>query len=226
MLKRIPAPRAEELVAEAATVPTSDPRVSYPAWYLHRWHFLPEGYLSRRSAAWYEHIVRNVYNQGLERRTVRAVVEHLRKINPTSLLEVGCGPGRMLAATVRSGVATDRVGLDLSPYLLERARRKLRGNVARLVHGNGLAIPSEECAFDAALSCHYVGHLPDAIRGSAVAELTRVLRPGGHLFVVDHRWHAFPGNDALRLVHSSSRNLGMIRLSIFERLDSPALVPA
>ena len=222
MLKRIPAPRARKLIADASTLPTSDPRVSYPSWYVRRWHFLPEGYLSRRSAALYEHIVRNLYNQGMEGRIVHNLVDRLRQISPGSVLEVGCGPGRLLAASARARIGHDRIGLDLSPFLLERARRKVGNRAARFVHGDGLAIPSEDSAFDAVVASHYVGHLPEAVRDQAVAELARVVRPGGHLLVVDHRWHPWPSAPGLKLTNASSHNLGLIRVNVFERQESPA----
>lgn len=218
MLKRIPSPRAEELVSAAAAMPLSDPGVAYPAWYVHRWHFLPEGYLSRRSAAGYDLLIRRLYNQGLESRVVRTVVGSLKRFSPASLVEIGCGPGRLLQAASAAGIGDHRVGLDLSPFLLERARKRL-GREARLVHGDGLAIPSEDAAFDASLASHYVGHLPAAIRERAAAELARVVRPGGHVVVVDHRWHPWPEQAGLKLVESFSHNLGLIVVRVFERRD-------
>jgi ubiquinone/menaquinone biosynthesis C-methylase UbiE len=222
VLKRIPGHRAEQLLADAAALPTSDPRVSYPAWYVHRWHFLPEGYLSRRSAAWYEHIVRNLYNQGMEGRIMRTLIDRLRQISPASLLEVGCGPGRFLAASARARVGSDRIGLDLSPFLLERARRRVGNLGARIVHGNGLAIPSEDSAFDAVVASHYVGHLPEEIRSQAITELARVVRPGGHLLVIDHRWHPWPAQPGLKLTAASNHNFGLIRVNVFERQETLA----
>jgi hypothetical protein len=47
------------------------------------------------------------------------------------------------------------------------------------------------------------------------------VKPGGHVFVVDHRWHPWPAHHALRLVQTSFRNLGLIRFSVFERIESP-----
>lgn len=219
MLKRIPSPRAEELVSAATAMPLSDPGVSYPAWYIHRWHFLPEGYLSRRSAAGYDHLIRRLYNQGLESRVVQTVVSQLKRVSPSTLLEIGCGPGRLLQATSSAGVAAQRVGLDLSPYLLERARRRL-GRGARLLHGDGLSIPSEDAAFDVSVASHYVGHLPRDVRRDAAAELTRVVRPGGHVLVVDHRWHGWPEQSGLQLVESVSHNLGLIVVRLFERTET------
>ena len=95
-----------------------------------------------------------------------------------------------------------------------------------MVHGDGLAIPSEDFAFDAAVSSHYVGHLPHEVRQLAVTELARVLRPGGHLLVLDHRWHTWPETDALRRVRVATRNFGLMTLTLFERTDAPAVVPA
>lgn len=216
----MPPTQAKALVEAATAMPTSDPRVSYPAWYLHRWHFLPEGYLSRRSAAGYEHLVRHLYNQGLEAKTIRAAVSELARLKPGALLEVGCGPGRLLQKVAERGIGRDLVGIDLSPYLLERARRRLKHQRIRLVHANGLALPADEGAFDAAVSSHYVGHLPAALRPAAVAELARVVRPGGHIIAVEHRWHPWPELAALKRVRHLKQSLGFIGLSVYERTDA------
>ncbi len=222
MLKRMPRGRANELVESASRFPTSDPRVKYPAWYLHRWHFLPEGYLSRRSAAGYDLIVRHVYNQGSEASIIRNVADEVAALSPEAVIEVGCGPGRLLGHLADRGTATDLVGLDLSPYLLERARRRITNNSVRLVHGDGLSIPADEGAFDAAISSHYIGHLPARLRKAAIAEMARVVRPGGHVISVDHRWHSWPGTKALKLVGRANQTFGFIALSVFERTDEPA----
>lgn len=217
MLKRLPPARAKELVAAAARLPASDPSVHYPPWYLHRWHFLPEGYLSRRSSAWYEHIIRNVYNQGLEHRTIQSVVRKLRALAPASILEVGCGPGRLLDALSGATTADDLTGIDLSPFLLERARRRLAGTRVRLVHSDGLAIPANEGAFDAVVAMHYLGHLPGALRSRAAAELARVIRPGGHAVVVDHRWHPWPASPGLLPVSTARQSAGFIDITVLQR---------
>ena len=225
MLKRIPAGRAKELIASAGSTATSDPRVTYPSWYLHRWHFLPEGYLSRRCAAGYDHVIRRVYNQGFERATIRAAAEALAKLRPRAVLEVGCGPGRLLKALASSGVAEELVGVDLSPFLLERARRKLSMSRVRLVHADGLALPSEDEACDAVVASHYVGHLPAAVRAAAATEIARVIRPGGHAVVVDHRWHPWPETPSLRREHVVRSNTGLIEIATFVRTDAPAGTP-
>jgi ubiquinone/menaquinone biosynthesis C-methylase UbiE len=215
MLKRLPTTRAKELIAAAATASRSDPLVSYPRWYLHRWHFLPEGYLSRRSAAGYEHVIRRLYYQCRERHLNAAVVAELRKLRPASVLEVGCGPGRLLESVSEAEVTQDLVGVDLSPYLLERAEE--RAPAARLAHANGLSLPADEGAFDAVVASHYLGHLPARVRPAALREMARVLRPGGHLLLVDHRWHPTPRAATLEVVRRIRHNLGLIDVILYRR---------
>jgi SAM-dependent methyltransferase len=220
MIKRISPGRAERIIEAASSSPASDPRVRYPSWYLHRWHFLPEGYLSRRCAAGYEHIIRNVYNQGLEGGLLRSVTDRLEGLRPGALLEVGCGPGRLLESVAKRGFARELVGVDLSPYLLERARKRLRGRHVRLVHADGLALPSEDESFDAVVAAHYVGHMPAEVRAAAAVELVRVVRPGGHVVVVDHRWHDWPEVAGLRRDRAWRFNGGLVELTVFERVEA------
>lgn len=220
MLKRISPERASELIDAARRLPRSNPATGYPAWYLHRWHFLPEGYLSRRSAAGYDRGIRNLYNAGVERALIEKVVRRIAASTPDAVVELGCGPGRLLASLADSRVARRLVGVDLSPYLLERADRRLDGRDVDLVHASGLSVPAEDGAFDAAVAVHYVGHLPEDQRTRAVEEIARLVRPGGHVVIADHAWHPWPRNTLLALRQASSHASRLIRLQVFERLES------
>lgn len=219
MLKRIPTSRALELIRRARQSPQSDPDMAYPRWYLHRWHFLPEGYLSRRGATGYERVIRNLYNAGQEDALVRKLVRRVRAARPASVVEFGCGPGRLVAALANAEAAPDIVGLDLSPYMLERARARLQRRPARLLHADGLAVPAQEAAFDVAVAAHYVGHLPEEVRPQAVREIARLVRPGGHVIIADHSWHSWPPNPMLVLREASWHASRLIRLQVFERVD-------
>jgi len=224
MLKRMDAARARQLIADAATSPLTDPFVEYPGWYLQRWHFLPEGYLSRRSAAGYDHLIRNVYSAFQERRITRAVLSLMRASAPREVLELGCGPGHLLRAVSQARIAQRVTGMDLSPFMLERAQQHNRAGV-ELVHSSGLDLPWERPQFDAVVASHYFGHLPEAARPTALAEAVRVLTPGGLLYVVDHAWHP-PVSPATLTAHPEQRRVfGAIRLSVFERAPSPLHPP-
>ena len=97
------------------------------------------------------------------------------------LLDLACGGGRHLAGLGRRGQRA--VGLDLSPVLLAAARGRLRPGLA-LVRGDMRQLPFQADCFDGALSMFTsFGYFrEDAENWQVLAELARVLRPGGWLF--------------------------------------------
>jgi ubiquinone/menaquinone biosynthesis C-methylase UbiE len=195
----------------------SDPAVSYPAWYLQRWHFLPEGYLSRRSVRLYDTIIRNVYNAASESRLRLAIARRVANAAPRSVLDVGCGPGWLLRALFHALPGTTLHGLDLSPFMLETARERLaRAPGVTLLHGDCLRLPAGEHAFDAVTAIHVFGHLPPDLRSGAIEESVRVLRPGGRLFVLDHAWHTLRAGN-LEAPVSQPLLGGLLTFRVFEK---------
>lgn len=89
------------------------------------------------------------------------------------VLEVGCGTGLILRRLQQH--ASRAVGVDLSPGMLERARA--RGLEVR--EGSATALPFADASFDVAVSFKTLAHVPDLPR--ALAEMARVVRPGGVL---------------------------------------------
>jgi ubiquinone/menaquinone biosynthesis C-methylase UbiE len=98
----------------------------------------------------------------------------------THILELGCGPGRLWAenaARIPPGWALTLS--DFSPGMLHEARRNLtaQGQAARFVAADAQALPFADAAFDAVIANHMLYHVPD--RARALAEIHRILRPGG-----------------------------------------------
>lgn len=218
MLKHMDASRTRRCLVEAASSPLSNPVVRYPRWYLQRWHFLPEGYLSPRSASAYEGLVRRVYNAGLERVVLAKLVAAIEAQAPASITELGCGPGRALAVVSRCLPKASLTGIDLSPFMLERAERRLatpRSHIA-LVHGSGTEVPFPDASSDAVVAIHFIGHLPRAVANRAWREASRLLVPGGRLYVIDHAWHPLHGS-GLTLRSRGSLLKGLLSFSIFEK---------
>ena len=194
----------------------AEPAVAYPSWYVRRWHFLPEGYLSRRSVAAYDAMVRNVYNVAAEGEVIRTMVRRVREARPANVLDLGCGPGRYLAALRKALPVSDLTGADLSPFMLELARDRLATTPGiRLVHGDACELPFEDASFEAITATHFFGHLPKAEAATALAEARRLLAPGGRLFVVDHSWHPRIGT-RLRSLGLARLLGGLQRLEVFE----------
>jgi len=98
----------------------------------------------------------------------------VREAAPEHVLEVGCGWGDF-AARVQEELGATVVAIDLSPRMVELARE--RGVDAR--EGDVQQLPFEDAAFDCAVANYMLYHPADIDR--ALAELRRVLRPGGRL---------------------------------------------
>jgi demethylmenaquinone methyltransferase / 2-methoxy-6-polyprenyl-1,4-benzoquinol methylase len=91
------------------------------------------------------------------------------------VLDACCGTGDLAIAAHEAG--GDVVGLDFSERMLERARRK--SDAVEWVQGDALALPFPAGSFDAATVGFGIRNLSDLEAG--LAELTRVVRPGGRV---------------------------------------------
>lgn len=122
------------------------------------------------------------------------------------VLEVGCGAAHCSRWLTEQGA--NPVGLDLSDGMLDRAAEYGRqtGIAVPLVQADVCALPFAASSFD--LACSAFGGLPFvADAAAALAEVARVLRPGGHfVFSVNHPIHwVFPDDsDPARLTISGS----------------------
>jgi SAM-dependent methyltransferase len=96
---------------------------------------------------------------------------------PGRVLEVGGGPGE-LAVRIRDEVGCEVLMVDVSPRMVQLARE--RGVDARV--GDAASLPFEDGSFDCVLAAWMLFHLPDIDRG--LAELSRVIAPGGRLVAV------------------------------------------
>ncbi len=97
-----------------------------------------------------------------------------------SILDLGCGPGRHIAALNRRG--TRVLGLDLSTDLLREARRRGGGREgSQLIRGDMRRLPLADESVDGVLSMFTsFGYFPgDAENWTVLEEVDRVLRPGG-----------------------------------------------
>jgi arsenite methyltransferase len=98
------------------------------------------------------------------------------------VMDVAAGPGttaRLLARTLGAEV----VGIELSGVTVERARRATDDARVQFLQGDAEALPLPDSSFDVVLCECSLCTFPDKPR--AVAEMVRVLRPGGRIAIAD-----------------------------------------
>jgi SAM-dependent methyltransferase len=127
---------------------------------------------------WYEHLYAALHA------VLRAELSPPAEVGEPRALDAGCGTGFQTAILDEMGYAAH--GLDLSRQLLRAAR----GRLARvpLAQGDVQALPYRDGSFAAATCCGSTLSYVDDAR-QALAEIARVLRPGGRLLVeCEGRW--------------------------------------
>jgi len=121
----------------------------------------------------------SVMTAGLHHRW-RERAADLARVGPgTRALDVATGTGDLAIALARRG--GDVVGSDFSEGMLERARAK--SAAVRWEQANALALPYDDDAFDAATVGFGARNFSDLERG--LAEMTRVVRPGGRVVILE-----------------------------------------
>ena len=104
------------------------------------------------------------------------------------VLDAGCGPGFYVAETLeRVCPGGSVVGVDASPPMLALAAKRSEGHDNVSFHeGDVTALPVADADFDRALSVQVLEYVEDI--SAALAELNRVLKPGGRVLLWDVDW--------------------------------------
>lgn len=104
----------------------------------------------------------------------------VRDLGPSC--DLGCGPGEVARYLHRHGV--DVFGIDLSPQMVEQARRCTPEIDFRI--GNMLALPDADASLGSIAAFYSIIHISRTQVGQALGEMQRVLRPGGKLLLTFH----------------------------------------
>jgi ubiquinone/menaquinone biosynthesis C-methylase UbiE len=119
----------------------------------------------------------------------REKVLRLARLQPgEAVLDVGCGTGTLAIAAKRHVGPTGTVhGIDASPEMLARAKKKARKAGVEVVLRNAMAqaLPFPDAQFDVVLTTVMLHHLPRKARAQCAAEMRRVLKPGGRVLAVE-----------------------------------------
>jgi SAM-dependent methyltransferase len=98
------------------------------------------------------------------------------------VVEVGCGPGRITAHL--AGLGLDMLGIDLSPAMIEQARRRHPGLEFRVGQMTALDLPPGSAV--GLVAWYSLIHIPPTEHPAVLTGFRRVLAPGGHLLLAFH----------------------------------------
>lgn len=104
------------------------------------------------------------------------------------VLDVGCGTGELaLRASRLVGEEGEVVAIDPGPRQIARARAKAATRGVAVDFGTGVIerLDFPPARFDVVLSTLMMHHLPDDVKRHGIAEVGRVLRPGGRVVIAD-----------------------------------------
>ncbi|MFE4952453.1 class I SAM-dependent methyltransferase [Leifsonia sp. NPDC056665] len=115
----------------------------------------------------------------IERAMLTAFAEQVAADGGGAVADIGCGPGRV--SGFLAGIGVDVRGVDLSPGMIEVARRDHPGipfEVASMAR-----LPYRDGELAGALAWYSIIHIPQEEQDAVCAEFARVVRPGGRLLL-------------------------------------------
>jgi ubiquinone/menaquinone biosynthesis C-methylase UbiE len=115
---------------------------------------------------------------------VKVVLEHLGDLNRKRVADVGCGKGRFARVVKERNPDASVVALDLAEAMLQ----SIPSDIDR-VAASMIALPLASEAFDGAYATESLEHAIDI--PAAVAELARIVKPGGKLVIIDKNAEAW-----------------------------------
>jgi ubiquinone/menaquinone biosynthesis C-methylase UbiE len=90
---------------------------------------------------------------------------------------VGCGTGSLTRTILEEAAPSEVVGIDASEGFVTRAQRGTRASIAAFQIGDAQQLPLSDASFDVAVAGLVLNFVLDSAK--AVAEMRRVVRPGG-----------------------------------------------
>jgi ubiquinone/menaquinone biosynthesis C-methylase UbiE len=166
---------------------------AYPAYYRRTFHWQTDGYFSQHSAKLYDLGVELLFVgvADVMRRQALAEVMRRKPRGQVRLLDVGAGTGRFLFQAASALPGSKLSGVDLSPWYVSYARDlldddRLEGPSPPEVDvANAESLPFADNSFDVVTSIFMLHELPRRVRRGVLAEMRRVLVPGGLLVLED-----------------------------------------
>ncbi|MFK7743632.1 MAG: methyltransferase domain-containing protein [Roseobacter sp.] len=117
-----------------------------------------------------------------------AVLQLLDLHTAETVIDIGCGPGFLCEKMAQKVGASGAVlGVDISPDLIELCKDRKPPSHLSYAQEDATALASSKAAFDVAVCTQVAEYIPDT--SAVLAEMFRVLRPGGRALVMATDWN-------------------------------------
>jgi ubiquinone/menaquinone biosynthesis C-methylase UbiE len=163
----------------------------YPSYFRRTFHWQTDGYFSAHSARLYDVTVELLFLGTADVMRRQVIPPISRRLQETArpdarLLDVACGTGRLLQQLSIAHPRLRLFGVDMSPAYVQAARDLLAEvPEVSLAAENAESLPYRDAYFDIVTSVFLFHELPSGARRRIVAEMKRVIVPGGLLVVED-----------------------------------------
>lgn len=125
---------------------------------------------------WFNRVIDDLQFRAMRRALALAAIRSGARV-----LDVGCGTGRWVRRYRELGLHP--AGVDATPAMLLLARQ--RGTDSPLLAGEAHRLPLADAQFDCVSDVTVVQHIPPQFQPQAIAEMMRVLKPGGRLILLE-----------------------------------------
>lgn len=127
----------------------------------------------------------NIWSWLTESKAAKKVIELAEIEDRKRILEVACGTGFVFEQIVHRNPNGENIGIDLSPDMLDKARKRLKkeSDNFELKEGNALNLKFDDNAFDILINNFMVDLMPQEDFDRIAQEFRRVLKPKGVLVI-------------------------------------------
>jgi ubiquinone/menaquinone biosynthesis C-methylase UbiE len=143
------------------------------------------------------------------------LLEGLVALDGAALVELGCGAADFARRLVAAHPGASVLGLEVDERQMAKNLAQPEGHWAgiRFAAAGAQAIPAADAQFDGALMLKSLHHVPLALLDAALAEVHRVLKPGGWLYVSEPVFDGL-SNEVIRLFNDE----GLVRREAYQAL--------
>ncbi|HMY98746.1 MAG TPA: class I SAM-dependent methyltransferase [Burkholderiaceae bacterium] len=144
-----------------------------------------------------------------------ALLERLVPLDGAALVELGCGAADFARRLVAAHPGATVLGLEVDERQMAKNLAQPEGTWAgiRFANAGAQAIPAPDASFDGALMLKSLHHVPLELLDAALAEVRRVLKPGGWLYVSEPVFDGL-SNEVIRLFNDE----GLVRREAYQAL--------